>query len=144
MSAINILKENVEIEKISNQNQRDTIVSKIEEKGKMSKALVAAAVLTMGSSLFAADNNYQSWASTDDSFGDLLGTFIQWLTGNLGKTIALLGFIGTFIIYLFTHKGSVLFIGILISLIAGGLVGIVATFFNFGASAFAIHENNET
>lgn len=143
MNAVNILKENVEMEKISKDLQGEDIIAKVEKKGKISKVLVATAVLTIGTSLFASDG-YESWATNDDSFGDLLGTFIQWLTGNLGKTIALLGFIGTFVIYLFTHKGSVLFIGILISLIAGGLVGIVATFFNFGSSAFAIHDNNES
>jgi len=127
---------NINIE-TGKENDKDSIVAKVEKRGNLSKALIAAAVLGIGTNAFA--DGYQDWATSDDSFGDLLGTFISWLTGNLGKTIALLGFIGTFVIYLFTHKGSVLFIGVLISLIAGGLVGIVATFFDFGSSAFQIH-----
>jgi len=31
------------------------------------------------------------------------------------------------VVYLMTHKGSVLFVGVIISVIAGGLVGIVST-----------------
>ena len=143
MSALKTLTTNVnKIEKDTNLDT-DVTISKIEKRNKFPKTLAAAAILAIGTQVFAADG-YDSWATSDDSFGDLLGTFIQWLTGNLGKTIALLGFIGTFVIYLFTHKGSVLFIGVLISLIAGGLVGIVATFFNFGANAFQIHSDDNS
>lgn len=109
-------------------------MSTVSRKEKVAKGLVALAAVTAASSAFAG-----GFATSSDSFGDLLGTFITWMQGNLGKLLALLGFIGTFIIYLMTHKGSVLFIGIVISLIAGGLVGIVGTFFNAGASAFTIH-----
>jgi len=106
------------------------------KKGSTKKALVALALVGAASSAFATNS---AWAESGDSFGDLLGTFITWLEGNLGKLLALLGFIGTFIIYLMTHKGSVLFIGIVISLIAGGLVGIVGTFFGAGSTAFQLN-----
>jgi len=106
---------------------------KVEKKSGVSKILLGLAVIG-ATSAFASD-----FATDDDSFGDLLSTFINWLQGNLGKLLALLGFAGTFIIYLMTHKGSVLFIGIIISLIAGGIVGIVSTFFNAGAAAFETH-----
>lgn len=96
---------------------------------KMNKGVIAAAAVTMASSAFASG----------DSFGDLLVTFTDWLTGNLGKLLALLGFAGTFLVYMMTHKGSVLFIGIVISLIAGGMVGISETFFNAGSGAFSSH-----
>jgi hypothetical protein len=96
---------------------------------KMSKGIVAAGALALASSSFAGG----------DSFGDLLGTFTEWLTGNLGKLLALLGFAGTFLVYMMTHKGSVLFIGIVISLVAGGMVGISETFFNAGSSSFTPH-----
>jgi type IV secretory pathway VirB2 component (pilin) len=135
MRSLDRLKTTVKAER-----EENITVEKIEKrKGNLSK-IVATGLLLGATSAFA--DGYADWASSDDSFGDLLGTFISWLTGNLGKTIALLGFVGTFVIYLFTHKGSVLFIGVLISLIAGGLVGIVATFFNFGSSAFQIHASN--
>jgi len=107
----------------------------ITKKENLAKGLVALAAVTAASSVMAGSG----FGDNSDSFGDLLGTFITWMQGNLGKLLALLGFIGTFIIYLMTHKGSVLFIGIVISLIAGGLVGIVGTFFNAGQTAFAIH-----
>jgi type IV secretory pathway VirB2 component (pilin) len=97
---------------------------------KMNKVAVASLVaVAMTNSAFASG----------DSFGDLFNTFSDWLTGNLGKLLALLGFAGTFIIYMMTHKGTVLFIGIVISLIAGGMVGISETFFIAGSSAFTTH-----
>lgn len=111
----------------------------LDRKEKGLKGLVAVAALAVGSSAFATTNT--SWADDGDSFGELLSTFIIWLQGNLGKLLALLGFIGTFIIYLMTHKGSVLFIGVVISIIAGGLVGIVGTFWNVGASTFEINNS---
>lgn len=112
----------------------------LDRKEKGLKGLVAVAALAVGSSAFATTTG-TSWADDGDSFGELLGTFITWLQGNLGKLLALLGFIGTFIIYLMTHKGSVLFIGVVISIIAGGLVGIVGTFWNVGASTFEINNS---
>lgn len=118
-------------------------VENLEQKdSKLSKGLVAVAAMVIGSSAFATTTTTTSgtgWADDGDSFGELLGTFITWLQGNLGKLLALLGFIGTFIIYLMTHKGSVLFIGVVISVIAGGMVGIVGTFWNVGSSTFEIN-----
>jgi type IV secretory pathway VirB2 component (pilin) len=111
-------------------------MAQVEKKGKLGKGIVALAATGAATSAMATG----TWADDSDSFGELLGTFIEWLQGNLGKLLALLGFIGTFIIYLMTHKGSVLFIGIVISLIAGGLVGIVGTFFNAGSAAFEINQ----
>jgi len=102
----------------------------VAKEAKLNKLAVAgAAAVALSSSAFASG----------DSFGDLFNTFTDWLTGNLGKLLALLGFAGTFIVYMMTHKGSVLFIGIVISLIAGGMVGISETFFNAGSSAFTTH-----
>jgi type IV secretory pathway VirB2 component (pilin) len=105
----------------------------VASKKNVSKGIVALAVLASASASFAATTFGDA---TTDSFGQLLEKFVTWMQGNLGKLLALIGFIGTFIIYLMTHKGSVLFVGIIISLIAGGLVGIVSTFFNAGATAF--------
>jgi len=82
-------------------------------------------------------NDYQSI----DFYGNI-NTGIEYIGNeigyNLGKTLSLLGFIGTFIIYSMTHKGYVLMIGIITSLIAGGLVGISSTFFNAGQAAFVM------
>ena len=103
----------------------------VAKERKLGKLAVAGALVAAGST--------SAFAGSGDSFGDLFTTFSDWLTGNLGKLLALLGFAGTFIIYMMTHKGSVLFIGIVISLIAGGMVGISETFFNAGSSAFTTH-----
>lgn len=81
-------------------------------------------------------SNAMAQSTDDGSFDDLYVVFEDWLGGSLGKILALLGFVGTFLVYMMTHKGSVLFIGILISLIAGGLVGISDTFFGIGGSSF--------
>ena len=48
----------------------------------------------------------------------------------------MLGFVGTFISYIMSHKGSVLVTGAVISVVAGGLVGIIGTFFNVGTKGF--------
>jgi len=72
----------------------------------------------------------------DEGFGALFDIFKSWLTGNLGKVLALVGFAGTFIVYMMTHKGSVLMVGIIISLIAGGMVGISDIFFDAGTASF--------
>ena len=116
-------------------NIEQTQMTQVESKSKLGKGLLALIAAGSVSSLMATTlaNN------TDDSFGELLTTFTGWLQGNLGKLLALLGFIGTFIIYLMTHKGSVLFIGVVISVVAGGLVGIVGTFFNVGANTFELN-----
>ena len=99
------------------------------EKGfAVSKGLVAVAALTVASSAFAAD--------TDGSFTDLLKVFTDWLQGDLGRLLALLGMAGTFVAFLMTHRFSVLFIGIIISLVAGGLVSISKTMFLLGTTSF--------
>lgn len=109
--------------------KKEKKVQELKIENKKSKLLVAgAAVSLLATSSFAN--------AADDSFGDLFDVFEGWLAGNLGKLLALIGFAGTFLVYMMTHKGSVLFIGIIISLIAGGLVGISDTFFNAGKTAF--------
>jgi len=111
--------------------------NKLENKRNKSKALLAlGAIAVAGTSAFAKYDG--QWGDDNDSFGQLLGQFEGWIGGNLGKLLALLGFIGTFVIYLMTHKGSVLFVGIVISLIAGGLTGIASVFFAAGNTAFEI------
>ena len=111
--------------------KNETKIEKVKTNYKMSKGLIAFSAVAISTSAFAA-----LAAPGTDSFGQLLAQFETWLSGNLGKLLALLGFIGTFIIYLMTHKGSVLFVGIVISLIAGGISGITQTFFDAGATAF--------
>lgn len=106
-----------------------------QENKKMNKMVfVGGAMALLGSNAFATSAPAGSTFSNDDSFGILASTFGNWLQGNLGKLLALLGFAGTFIVYMMTHKGSVLFIGIIISLIAGGMVGISQTFFTAGSA----------
>ena len=92
---------------------KKNIVAKERKLGKM---VLTGALIAAGST--------SAFASSANSFGDLFTTFTNWLTGNLGKLLALLGFAGTFVVYMMTHRGSVLFIGLVISLIAGGMVGI--------------------
>ena len=55
----------------------------------------------------------------------LLDNFASYIGGNSGKLLSLFGFMGTFIIYMMTHKGGVLFIGILLSLLFGAGLGMV-------------------
>lgn len=76
----------------------------------------------------------------------LLGTFLfgaeptpflgiqDYLSGNLEKMLALIGFLGTFIVYMMTNEEESLVIGATISLLAGGIVGISSIFFKEGSS----------
>lgn len=78
----------------------------------------------------------------DDSFGDLYLVFEDWIQGNLGKLLALIGFVIWFVGFVFAEgnmlKGGFTFQLGLIPLIAGGIVGITNTFFNMGGSTFSI------
>jgi hypothetical protein len=103
-------------------------MNKIATKSKILKSAAIAVAVTGASSL--------ALAASDEGFQKLYTVFGDWFTGNLGKVLALLGFAGTFIVYMMTHKGSVLFVGIIISLLAGGLVGIADMFFNVGSTTF--------
>ena len=58
------------------------------------------------------------------SLHKLFLSFTTYLLGNIGKLIALLGFMVTFIIYMMTHKGYLLFVGLIMSLIIGSIVGL--------------------
>ncbi len=112
------------MKKIENENK----IELIKNSRKKDKLIFAgAAIALIGTNAMAAD---------DGSFEDLFNVFKDWLEGNLGKLLALIGFAGTVIVYMMTHKGSVLFIGIVITLIVGGMVGISQTFFNIGTDSF--------
>lgn len=106
------------------------------ESNKNKLMFVGAAITLVASNAMAGGGGTGTGTGVDDSFGDLLQVFDDWLSGNLGKLLALIGFAGTFLVYMMTHKGSVLFIGVIISLIAGGIVGISETFFDAGSDAF--------
>jgi len=99
------------------------------------KKLTLKQKLTLGA--LATTGVAMASGSDNAAFSSLYNQFTTWFSGSLGKILALLGFAGTFIVYMMTHKAGVLFIGIIISLVAGGLIGIANTFFNAGASAFS-------
>lgn len=110
----------------------------IQRESNKNKLMFVGAAVTLVASNAMAGGGTGTGTGTgvDDSFGDLFTVFDDWLSGNLGKLLALIGFAGTFLVYMMTHKGSVLFIGVIISLIAGGIVGISETFFDAGSDAF--------
>jgi hypothetical protein len=81
----------------------------------------------------------------DDSFGDLYLVFEDWIQGNLGKLLALLGFLIWFIGFIVqaigggnVFSGGFTFQLGFVPLIAGGIVGIANTFFNLGSTTFSI------
>lgn len=77
-------------------------------------------------------------ATTDGNgaFGLFADEIINWLTGNLGYVIALFSFFGALLVYAFTHKGSVVIIGIIIAILVGGGAGITKLFFSQGTTTF--------
>jgi hypothetical protein len=54
-----------------------------------------------------------------DVFNEFGGEAKSWLTGQLGYLVALFAFMGSVIIYAFTHKHTILFIGFIIAFLAG-------------------------
>ena len=97
------------------------------------KALIFAALL-MAPAVASA-------AATSNSGNTAFGTFatgiISWITGNLGYLIAIFAFFGSIIMYAFTHKGSVVVIGLIIAVLVGGGPGITRLFFKQGTSGFS-------
>jgi hypothetical protein len=57
--------------------------------------------------------------NTTDVFNEFGGEAKSWLTGQLGYLVALFAFMGSVIIYAFTHKHTILFIGFIIAFLAG-------------------------
>lgn len=94
----------------------------------MAGAVMAVALSTTASAATTID---------DGSFQNFYDALVSWVQGSLGYIIALLGMLGTIIVYAFTHKGAVLFIGMLLSFFVGGVVGISKTMFSIGTGAFA-------
>jgi hypothetical protein len=58
-------------------------------------------------------------AYATDVFNEFGGEAKSWLTGQLGYLVALFAFMGSVIIYAFTHKHTILFIGFIIAFLAG-------------------------
>lgn len=82
------------------------------------------------------------FATDTDSFGQLNSVLMDWLNGNLGKLLALIGVMIFFLGILMegisggnTIRPALMKIGF-IPLIAGGIVGIANTFFNMGITVF--------
>lgn len=118
--------------------QNKITASEVQKKRKLIRLVALSAIPVLGLSVALANN----WNNTLPTGGSS-NTFVQLRTdlqnkigGNLGKSIAFIGFVGTFISYVMSHKGSTLVTGAVISLIAGGLVGIIGTFFNAGTKGF--------
>lgn len=80
--------------------------------------------------------SYNGVMSSTNGYG--LDMINDMVAGNLGKLLATIGFAATFILYTMTQKSSVLVFGIIVSLIAGGMVGISSAFFSAGQASFVI------
>ena len=88
-------------------------------------------------------NDVNAATTVDDgSFGTIWDALVAWMQGSLGYIIALLGMIGFMLWYMlhsrsgFEPKLTVLFVGMLFSMLVGGAVGIVQTMFGLGAGTF--------
>jgi len=110
---------------------KETVEKEKKQLSFIQKAAIVGVV--MGTSFVFADDASESG---DNAFGTLFNIFTDWLQGNLGKILALLGFFGTVVVYMMTHKASVLVVGIIISVLVGGAVGISDIFFNAGLNSF--------
>lgn len=75
-------------------------------------------------------------AQTTDPWQNFTKTVINWVTGNLGKLIALITVIIGTIMSIMQHNFKPLAISILIAVVVGGLVGITKMFFEAGGTGF--------
>lgn len=105
--------------------------------GKVSRGARNKFLLMSMASAVVASSASAATTVDDGSFQDFYDAIVSWIQGSLGYVIALLGMIGTLIIYAFTHKGAVLFIGMMLSFFVGGVVGISQTMFHLGAGTFS-------
>lgn len=83
----------------------------------------------------------------NNAFGTFANILISWLAGNLGYLIAIVAFFGSLVMYAFTHRGSVIIIGLIIAVLVGGGTGLVRLFFSEGVDAFdsgQLVEDNST
>jgi len=108
---------------------KNTEIVKEQKRSKLLAVAALTALAAVGAN--AADSNTTS-ATANQAFGGLYKTFSTFMSNNLGKTLSLLGFIGTVIIYMMTHRGSILFVGIMISIMAGAAVPLANYFFDIG------------
>lgn len=97
------------------------------------KKLLALGALVFADAVFAGGTTA---TTADAAFGTFSDTAVQWFTGNLGYLIALFAFVGTVILYAFTHRHSILFIGFLIAFFAGAGAGIANMGFTLGSDSF--------
>lgn len=73
--------------------------------------------------------NKEAPAEYQQSFSHLVASFFyEFLVPNIGKLIALIGFYITFIVYMMSHNGKVLFIGVILSIITGAIIGLGSIF----------------
>ena len=77
-----------------------------------------------------------TFAQTTDPWANLSDLLIAWISGNLGKFIALVGIVISIIVALFMHSFKPLVYGVIMSVAVGGAVGIARMFFEAGAAAF--------
>jgi len=75
-------------------------------------------------------------AYAQDPWENFANLLIEWITGNLGKTLSLLGMLIAVFILLVTHSWRIFLYAVVISVLIGGLVGITRMFFEAGSGAF--------
>ena len=76
-------------------------------------------------------------AQTTDPWSNFYTLTKDWITGNLGKFLALLIFIIGLIMAIFTHSAKPIVFALILAVIIGGAIGLVGLFFNTGSSAFS-------
>lgn len=77
-----------------------------------------------------------TFAQTTDPWANLSDLLIAWITGNLGKFIALVGILISVIAAIVMHSFKPLAYGVIFSVVIGGLVGLARMFFEAGSTAF--------
>jgi hypothetical protein len=94
--------------------------------------------------LFAMMSDVNAATTVDDgAFGSIWDALAAWMQGSLGYIIAILGMLGSILLYMlripssgYENRLTILFFGMLVSLFAGASVGIVRTMVSVGQGTF--------
>jgi type IV secretory pathway VirB2 component (pilin) len=98
---------------------------------KLSKADVVVAALVIAVCAVSP-----AFAATTDPWSNFFTLMKDWITGNLGKFLALLSVSVGAGITLVTHRFQPLAWSVIIAVVLGGAVGLAKLFFSAGGDAF--------
>jgi len=93
--------------------------------------------IKVGLGLFMTAAPAMAQTSTTDPWENFYILTKTWITGNLGKFVALVIFIIGIVMGAFSHSAKPIVIALIFAVVIGGAIGLVGLFFNAGSSSFS-------